>query len=308
MAYDEWSENKLLHRLTLPKELPAIEGWNIFRGIACVPSESMLRLVWAYESCSLLIVVEPDQLAPPTFVVRYDEVAQFTVTLASREILISPLSVAVADSIIEHLLVDQIWPRILAHEGQLVLHAAGVTSSRGAILFLGESGRGKSTLAASLDQCGFPLLGDDSIVTSTIDGEARCKAVYRSLRLFPDSIDTLFEQPVSRTEIGNYTDKENIHLPAAEHRDGDHGIRAIFSISPDDSVASASVELVPPGDACMRLVEHSFWLDPTDTGLTARKLQSASLIANGVRLYQLAYPRDYAKLAEVHAAIFKVLD
>ena len=42
--------------------------------------------------------------------------------------------------------------------------------------------------------------------------------------------------------------------------------------------------------------------------LTARKLASASALANRVPVYQLAYLRDYAKLDELHAVIFSVLD
>ena len=74
------------------------------------------------------------------------------------------------------------------------------------------------------------------------------------------------------------------------------------------SSPGVSVELVSPGETCMRLVEHSFWLDPTDKSLTARKLLSASALAGRVPAYKLAYPRDYAKLEDVHAAIFSVLD
>ena len=136
----------MLHRLAPSRDLLGVEGWNIVRGGSSVPPDARLRLVWADESSTLLITTEQGSLKVPTFVVRFDEVAQFTLSFASHEILISPLDDDVPDNTIEHLLVDQIWPRILAHRGQLVLHAAGVTSPTGAILFVGQSGRGKSTL------------------------------------------------------------------------------------------------------------------------------------------------------------------
>ena len=253
-------------------------------------------------------MVEQPSVAAPTFVVTYDGIARFKLSYALREISISAFDDQVSDNTLEHLLVDQIWPRIIAHRGELVLHAAGVSTPEGAILFVGPSGRGKSTLAASLHQRGFALLGDDAMVISAADGEARCSAVYRSLRLFPDSIATLFEEPVRLSEVSDYTDKENVHLPLPEQSDDAQRVRAIFFLNPDEDHAGASVEAVSPGNACMRLVEHSFWLDPTDIALTARKLTSASALAGGVRVYHLSYPRDYAKLAELHAAIFSVLD
>lgn len=294
----------MLHRVTPTGKLPDIEGWSV-RNTACVSVDADLRVVWADESSSLSILTQRSASEAPTFVVRYDELAQFTLSYASHEILVTRLDADVPDSTINHLLVDQIWPRILAHRGELVLHAAAVLGPNGAILFVGESGRGKSTLAASLHQRGFALLGDDAIVIFAGNGEARCRAVYRSLRLFPDSVTSLFDQPVRRSQVADYTDKENIHLPLSESSE-DHHVQAIFFIDSDQQSSCARAEAVSPGDACMGLVEHSFWLDPTDLALTARKLISATLLINDVPAYKLAYPRDYAKLDQLHAAIFAV--
>lgn len=294
--------------MTPPGELPGIEGWTISRGSNCPSRDEELRLLWADETDSLSILTSKSPHGEPVFVVRNDEWVQFTLCFAKREIWIDTLDDEVTDNTIAHLLVDQIWPQVLAHRGELVLHAAGVAVPSGAILFVGPSGRGKSTLAASLHQRGFALLGDDAMIISTADGEAECSAVYRSLRLFPDSIESLFDQPIQRTDVADYTDKENVHLPAPDQRAGTHRVRAIFFIGADDAAAGPSVDLISPGDACMRLVEHSFWLDPTDVALTAKKLSAASALAHCVPVFQLGYPRDYAKLGNLHAAIFAAVD
>ena len=154
------------------------------------------------------------------------------------------------------------------------------------------------------------MLGDDALVLSDVDGQARCRAVYRSLRLFADSIDTVFDTPMPRSDVADYTDKENVHLPALLPGQADHRVAAIFFIDDDadDDLGVVSATRMSPGDTCMQLVEHSFWLDPTDMALTASKLSAASALANDVPAYLLAYPHDYAKLADVHAAIFAALD
>ena len=295
----------MLHRVRPAGNLPDIEGWNV-RGSPTGPSDADLRIVWTDDLGSLSILVDDGD--PPTFVMCFNGIAHFTLCYATHDIIISLIEDDVPSSTIDHLLVDQVWPRILAHRGDLVLHAAGVLGPGGAILFVGESGRGKSTLAASLHQRGHPLLGDDAIVMSARDGAARCRAVYRSLRLFPDSITSLFDQPVRRSQVADYTDKENIHLTVSEASGDDHRVKATFFIDPDGGSERACVEALSPGDACMRMVEHSFWLDPTDMARTARKLASASALANAVPAYKLAYPRDYRKLDELHAAIFSVLE
>ena len=59
---------------------------------------------------------------------------------------------ATDDCSLDHFLSDQVIPRVLAHRGDHVVHAGAVRSSDAAILMIGPSGRGKSTLAASFDQ------------------------------------------------------------------------------------------------------------------------------------------------------------
>lgn len=55
---------------------------------------------------------------------------------------------------------------LLRTRGISALHAAAVLSPAGAVLLAGESGRGKSTTAASLDAAGWPLLADDVLLLS----------------------------------------------------------------------------------------------------------------------------------------------
>ena len=53
----------------------------------------------------------------------------------------------------------------------------------------------------------------------------------------------------------------------------------------------------------MALVENSFSLDPSDVSEAAKRLDAASAVARNVPMFQITYPRDYARLPEVRAAI-----
>ena len=80
------------------------------------------------------------------YLLRFPRQCDFVVSADATRIDTRPHR-QVAPEILEHLLADQVLPRCLAQRGELVAHAAGIAFGRDIALFVGESGRGKSTLA-----------------------------------------------------------------------------------------------------------------------------------------------------------------
>lgn len=208
---------------------------------------------------------------------------------------------------IAHFLADQVLPRVVAQDGEFVLHSGAVRFGGSAILFLGTSGRGKSTLATSFHSNGWPLMGDDAIIIST--GETpSATALYPSLRLFPDSIAALLPKDISSEEIAHYSDKQR--LPVAIVKDIEPAsapIKAIFVID-EPSATEISVTRLSIADACMALVENSFALDPTDPLRARNRLDAASNLSREVPAFAISYPRDYARLPDVRSAIMTQLN
>jgi hypothetical protein len=238
------------------------------------------------------------------FTVTFPGIVTFSISFAQKEIGILPAGDFITGETIEHLLADQVLPRILAHEEQLVLHAGAVLTPAGAILLVGLSGSGKSTLAASLHEAGCPLLGDDAILIFDEADGPRCQAVYRSLRLFDDSIRTVFSAPVSVGPVAHYTTKQNVRdLDECGYSPSPVPIRAMFFLGAPTEL-DVRVRRMGAAEACMAIIEHSFWLDPTDVEQARKRFLQGGAVAPHFPVFELGYPRDFTRLDVVHETIF----
>lgn len=70
--------------------------------------------------------------------------------------------------------------------GHVLLPAAALVSGGGALLLVGRSRSGKSSLIARAAAAGTPVLGDDHVLV----GASGCRAFPRRLRLYPDVAQT----------------------------------------------------------------------------------------------------------------------
>lgn len=205
---------------------------------------------------------------------------------------------------IDHFLADQVFPRLLAHAGSLVVHAGAVRVGNAAVMLMGSSGRGKSTLSASFDQAGFELVGDDAMIVSSAHAIPRVRPVYPSLRLFPDSIDALMLGATTAGPVAHYSNKQRIDVGGVRGADDFplpiHALFSIAGLAEDDRIA---LRRLPIAESCMTLVENSFALDPSDIIQARRRLDDASALARRVPTFEITYPRDYARLPDVRQAI-----
>ncbi len=201
--------------------------------------------------------------------------------------------------------VDELPPRIRSLEGEFVVHAAVVRIGEGVVLITGPSGRGKSTLAASLDASGATLIGDDAAVVDVRDGRALASASYPSLRLLPDSLAALYGTARESSPTAHYTTKRRLVPMRASHEDLQPlPCLALFLLAePTPAGEPTRIERIEPRRTCIELLRESFALDPSDTAQAAERLRQASTAAELIPAFELAYPRDYAVLPEVGRAL-----
>lgn len=274
--------------------------WKVEQYLATLaPPEA--RLCWRDQATELTI----SRLTVGSDVTGYRlQLSDLAVDVVSAKRVIVRPAPCLAQITIDHFLADQVLPRLLASEGSLVVHAGAVRVGSSAVIVLGHSGRGKSTLTASFDRAGHDLLGDDAMVISFVENRHLVHAVYRSLRLFPDSIAELMAGATTAGPVAHFTDKERIDVAIEGQMTADPlPVAAMFALAAAANDGDITTRPLTASETCMMLVEGSFALDPSDTAQARQRLDQASAVASAVPAFEICYPRDYACLPEVRQAI-----
>jgi hypothetical protein len=116
------------------------------------------------------------------------------------------------DATLRHLLLDQVLPRVLAHRGHVVLHAASVRIHERIVAIAGTTGAGKSTLAASFLIAGHPLLSDDGLLLDPGPSGTLAQPTYPSLRLWPQTVERLFAEAPTMEPMAHYSTKRRLMM------------------------------------------------------------------------------------------------
>jgi hypothetical protein len=253
-------------------------------------------------SLELRVYAEPDLL----YLYAFLGVLDILVDPHRQRVLLGAGSRDLPRYTVEHLLFDQVAPRLLSNSTRLVLHAAALEKLGGTIGLSGISGRGKSTLALSLAQQGWRVQGDDAMVIERESGHLVAYSPYNRLRAFSDSLEAL--QPAGTvTPLCHYSRKERLLVPLDSGPANPRPLLALFVLDPASEGDDISVMPIPGGVAAMTLVEHSFCIDPEDLSAAGERLALAAHVASTVPVFALQYPRRYDVLPAVGTAIEKML-
>ena len=179
----------------------------------------------------------------------------------------------VSDETIHHLYQNQVLPLALSRLGKLVLHASAVEVDGEGIVFVGESGRGKSTLAASFATGGYRFMTDDGLV---IEEEAAGYLVlpsHPSIRLWEDSQEALIHPAAPAAAPVQYTSKTRFLAGGDIAFCGEpRPLGRVYFLS-DRQSPDVAFDRMDASDALIELVKHSFLLDieaPRDARVALR--------------------------------------
>jgi len=232
---------------------------------------------------------------------RFPSIARFLITPGNNHVICFRHS-GVPDTTIRHLLLDQVVPRLLSHNGEQIIHASCIKNGASTIAFSGESGFGKSTLAAYFHSQGFPLLTDDCLLLTTTGSTIYGTPNYPGVRLAKDALALISKTILSAAPVTHYGTKKRVVL----HNSCDmtpRPLAALFILQPpgNNSAPTISIDKISGAQAALELIKNSFPLDISDSPVMGEQLKKLAFIAGSAELniYHLSYPRRIKVLPEV---------
>lgn len=235
------------------------------------------------------------------YLMRFPRLADFKLD-TTGEVECHPVP-GIDESTLRHLHFNQVVPAALSLQHRPVFHASAVVMGGTAIAFLGESGRGKSTLATYLGREGYPLLTDDGLELRWTDDGYSAVPSHSGVRLWSDSQYALLPPDATAEPRLSYTRKNRFFgdglIPFA-HQSAP--MRRAYFLG-EGIVETLTITAIPPREAHIAWVKHSFLLDVRNkTLMRAQFEQVAKLAALGFS-YVLDYPRRYDALPSVEEAL-----
>ena len=169
----------------------------------------------------------------------------------------------------------------LAMRSTWSLHSSAAMFKTQNIAFVGESGRGKSTLAAYLDSAGWQRVADDILPVTFEETGVQSWPHFPQLKLPPD------KQP-------------GLNFPEQLPLD------RICVLASTDENAEPELELLPPNQAIQVLLSHTAGTRLFDPKLLEKHLNFCAQAAEKLPVYRLAYPHRSDALPAVKELLEKI--
>jgi hypothetical protein len=202
---------------------------------------------------------------------------------------VSFVSVAGLDPVLEAKWRRGMVQGMLRHlEGRTTLHASAVSLADRGIVFLGDSGAGKSTCAADLcGRLGAELLADDMVEIEVEDGRHRVASTEQAHWLLRDSAEAL-GHPVA--------DRWKTPVEAARPAAKDVPLAALVALAfgPDGSTPELTPLLGTEAFGAINAAYVRFLFD--DPTVESRDLHAIADLVAAVPVLTLARPRSLAAL------------
>jgi hypothetical protein len=208
---------------------------------------------------------------------------------------------------LQHVLARRVLPRAGMLHGRMGLHAASVSDGRRAVVILGATHAGKSTLSAALHQhLGWQVLADDISLIKAGDDSVCCFRVGTGTCLRADALAGLQISAPGSKPIPHQREKR---WCAADTESGPvaPAVRAIVFL---DQEGQDRIQLsrVSPARALVNASARQVLFNPLDLRTRSALMNSLARVVEQVPAYAFSYPRSFDCLPAVAARLRESLE
>jgi hypothetical protein len=212
-----------------------------------------------------------------------------------------------------HLLLDQVLPLHLASQGEFVLHASSVGTgderNGRAILFLGESGAGKSSTAMGCSLVGATLIGDDfARISLDVDPPAVAPANV-GVRLWEEMVAAISPHEPG-TPVAEYTSKMRVFPSPARSAVITDPLpigALVFLGTRLPTATEPLLETISSAEAFVHLLEGSYRVTVADHEDRLRAMDQAARLLNSVPSVRLSMPENVDDLSASCARVLELV-
>jgi hypothetical protein len=241
--------------------------------------------------------------------VRWEGIGEFLVSGDGRLITCCPAREAHEESFQVYLLGQALSFALVKH-GFEPLHATCIVVEGQAVAFLGDSGFGKSTLAAYFLSAGDRLLTDDLLLLQERPSGFLAYPGPPRIKLLPDMARKYLGGVAGGVPMNSAGSKLILPLDREKICESPILLRAIYGLfPPQDMPDIQAVEFRPLSsrESFLELSSNTFNYVITDGARAIRQLKETARIVNTVPVKRLLHPRSLGTLPSVRQAIIKDL-
>lgn len=236
------------------------------------------------------------------YMLRFPGLADFDVSLDGRAVSVHPVT-GVSEPTVDHLYLNQVLPLALSRQFKLVLHASAIEVDDCAVAFLGLSGRGKSTLAASFSTHGYRFLTDDGLQLEQSGEVYLAQPSHPSIRLWDDSRQAVVPDTAKDAPPVEYTPKARVLADKeVAFCDVARPLACVYFLG-EGKTNTVTITPVGGRDAMIELVRHTFLLDIEERDMLMHHFGQLTDLVKTLKFFRLDYPRRYDFLETVREAI-----
>ncbi len=235
------------------------------------------------------------------FRLRYRDGTEFFVDRKGTELWASWLDPFTLEDTATYLL-GPVFGFLLRLRGVTCLHASSIAIDDRAVALIGPPGAGKSTTAAAFVRMGYPVLSEDVVALDDLGNCFMVRPGYPLIRLWPESVKTLFGSPDALPLLTPNWNKRYLDLTGSGggFQSEPLPLAAVYLLNPrSDDPAAPYIEAVPGQEALMSLVANTYTNYLLDQEMRAREFDLLGRLIANVPVRRITPHSDPARLPDL---------